>query len=578
MVACLLLMQGCRSQASLGDDAGSNQNHNQNSNQGADAALPDAVSPDALVLAEDPHLLPDLAVTGVELYQAVQIPLYEDGAAIGQAARNAPVVAGREAVFRVYAVPADPGSWTSRQVRAELFLGPVGVRPFDPQDPGAAQSIVVTEARLVSGPSLEADLESTFVLRVPATHVSAMPAMAWAVRLVDPTETSPAVQAGTANEARVPADGLTAHPLQAEEDGGGIELVLVPLRYDRDGSGRLPDTSPAQLGLIDAMLTNLYPASVTSITVHEPIPWNNSLTWTGNFDFGDLNEYLVDLRVEENAPARAHYYGLVCPADTFGAYCGSSCVTGQSYLVSSPEDGDYRVGGGMGYSGEDSVWTLAHELGHQFGRSHAPCGVSSYDSSYPYSGGSIGVFGMDLRQSLAPLLSPEVYTDLMGYCDDTWVSDYTYKAFFLRLIAVNALPPPPLPAPLLPGPWLQPGALLQPEPGGAATAPIVRYRALRLSPGERPTWGRSLRSRTARHSGEAHAVIIRDARGRELLRPEAPMIRHGHGGGARLLVPEPFPPGAATLELPRSIATGFGIPHGASRLALPAEAARPAPR
>lgn len=558
LLACLVAGPACRSDASLGDDGGINQNGNVN--QGPDAAPPpDATPPDAAVPAEDPHLVPGLAIERVEIYQAVQIPLYEGGAPVGAATRNAPVVAGREAFVRVYVTPSDPGAWTPRQVTAELFLGPVGVRPFDPQDPGAAQALVVTDTRTIAAASSEASLGSTFGLRLPATGVSASPAMAWAVRLVDPTEASPAVAVGTAHAARVPADGLASHGLEAQDDRGGIDLVLVPLRYDRDGSGRLPDTSAAQLGLIDALLTNLYPASLSSITVHEPIPWDGALTWTGNFDFGDLNEYLVDLRVAENAPGRAHYYGLVCPADTFAAYCGSSCVTGQSYLVDSPEDSDYRVGGGVGYSGEDSVWTLAHELGHQFGRSHAPCDVSSYDPNYPYDGGLIGVYGMDLRQSPAALLSPDVYADLMGYCDDTWVSDYTYRAFFTRLLAVNALPPPPPPLLPLPAPGL--GAPGAPSPD--------RYRALRLSPEATPAWGRSLRSRTARRTGERHLVIFRGAGGRALARAEAPLVRHGHGGEARLLIPEPFPVGASSVELPVDLVRGFRVPRGSAKIPVP---------
>jgi hypothetical protein len=66
----------------------------------------------------------------------------------------------------------------------------------------------------------------------------------------------------------------------------------------------------------------------------------------------------------------------------------------------------------------------AHELGHNFGRSHAPCGgVASPDPNYPYAGGVTGQWGYDL---VAGVLKPPTNTDLMGYCGSNWISDYTY--------------------------------------------------------------------------------------------------------------------------------------------------------
>jgi hypothetical protein len=44
-------------------------------------------------------------------------------------------------------------------------------------------------------------------------------------------------------------------------------------------------------------------------------------------------------------------------------------------------------------------------------------------------------------------LLPPTDTDLMGYCDNVWISDYTYDAILTRVASVNgvatkALPPP----------------------------------------------------------------------------------------------------------------------------------------
>jgi hypothetical protein len=75
---------------------------------------------------------------------------------------------------------------------------------------------------------------------------------------------------------------------------------------------------------------------------------------------------------------------------------------------------------------------VAHEVGHTFGRLHAPCGaVADPDPNYPttgdYAGGHIGVTGWDPFAASGNLKAAATYTDVMGYCSTQWVSDYTYK-------------------------------------------------------------------------------------------------------------------------------------------------------
>lgn len=76
----------------------------------------------------------------------------------------------------------------------------------------------------------------------------------------------------------------------------------------------------------------------------------------------------------------------------------------------------------------DASRVVAHELGHTWGRRHAPCGgpdPRTVDDLYPYVDGRIGVHGMDVvRTDLKPPTSP----DIMGYCfSSPWISDYTYR-------------------------------------------------------------------------------------------------------------------------------------------------------
>lgn len=70
---------------------------------------------------------------------------------------------------------------------------------------------------------------------------------------------------------------------------------------------------------------------------------------------------------------------------------------------------------------------LAHEVGHNFGRQHSPCGnPSGVDPNYPYPGAIIGVPGWDVFATSNNLKPSSTYVDIMSYCSPLWVSDYTY--------------------------------------------------------------------------------------------------------------------------------------------------------
>ena len=85
-------------------------------------------------------------------------------------------------------------------------------------------------------------------------------------------------------------------------------------------------------------------------------------------------------------------------------------------------------------TGVGIVRVLAHELGHNLGLRHAPCGtnVSGLDPWFPHRGGRIGAWGYDPERRA--LLDPKAY-DLMSYCwGNHWISDYFYnKAFDHRV-------------------------------------------------------------------------------------------------------------------------------------------------
>jgi hypothetical protein len=86
-------------------------------------------------------------------------------------------------------------------------------------------------------------------------------------------------------------------------------------------------------------------------------------------------------------------------------------------------------GGGVAIAYKDGGSVLAQEVGHAFGRAHAPCGnPGGPDPNYPtynsYPSGSIGEFGFDSSNS--QVFNPATTFDFMSYCGPVWVSPYTY--------------------------------------------------------------------------------------------------------------------------------------------------------
>jgi len=334
-----------------------------------DADLPDAdpgrdAGPPGALVAE-------LEVARVDAFQAVAIPLVEDGVEV---AGPRAIVAGRDVLFRVHAIAR--AGWIPRSVAAVVTVD--GERFVD--------------ARTPSLPAADARPDSVFSVRVPGRAIA--PSARFSVRL---EETS----GGGADvaHARFPRDGSTSS--LGAQTTTPLHLVLVPFRYDTDGSGRLPDTSEAQLARMRAELTSRFPYAAVTLEVHAVVPWSWSTRFNNNVDWGDVNQTLIELRDAEGAPEHEYWYGLMSPHGSRSSYCDSTfggCVTGQSYVATV--DGT-RVGSGVGFGDLDTVGTLAHELGHLHGRFHAPCGTSGTDEDYPYADGSIGV-GVGSARRLFP--------------------------------------------------------------------------------------------------------------------------------------------------------------------------------
>ena len=82
-----------------------------------------------------------------------------------------------------------------------------------------------------------------------------------------------------------------------------------------------------------------------------------------------------------------------------------------------------------------SADTIVHELGHNQGLWHAPCGVvDNVDGLFPYASAQIGVQGYGiLTDVLYSSTDAHMIYDLMSYCYPNWYSDYNWRRIFARV-------------------------------------------------------------------------------------------------------------------------------------------------
>jgi hypothetical protein len=102
----------------------------------------------------------------------------------------------------------------------------------------------------------------------------------------------------------------------------------------------------------------------------------------------------------------------------------------------------------VGYLGRAEA-TFVHEVGHNHGRRHTPCGnPAGVDPEYPRAGALIGDWGWDVVDDV--LVDPSRARDFMSYCGPEWVSDYSFSALFERHRKIETAIAPAVAGPLRP--------------------------------------------------------------------------------------------------------------------------------
>jgi hypothetical protein len=140
----------------------------------------------------------------------------------------------------------------------------------------------------------------------------------------------------------------------------------------------------------------------------------------------------------------ARYYGM---AIDNGGFMRGLAIGIPSTIAAGPAGVpgvNANPGGASGWDSDQSYgdWYGGHELGHTYGRYHAEfCGATG-GAAYPYPNGNISpsqvqfnastLYGFDTS---TPTVIPPSWKDIMTYCSNEWLSDFTYEGIYNRMVA-----------------------------------------------------------------------------------------------------------------------------------------------
>ena len=292
------------------------------------------------------------------------------------------LVAGREALLRVFPTAARANSKRMPSVRATFYLNGTLAHSVDiPSGPGP----IPTQLD-------ESSLDRSANASVPAAVVQ--PGLAMAIE-IDPEGTLDE-DLGVAR--RIPETGRLTVEVRAMPR---FDITFVPFIWETN-----PDMSVVEL--VNAMeadpdghktlrfVRTLLPVGEISVTAHAPVRTSSNAG----------HELIDQTRLVATMEGGSGYYmGLLS-----GEFEGAAGI------------GD--IGQRVAYSVANAD-VIAHEFGHNLSLQHAPCGDPlGVEPAYPYANASTGRWGYDFSEQR--LVAPDEHHDLMAYCAPPWISDFSF--------------------------------------------------------------------------------------------------------------------------------------------------------
>ena len=214
-----------------------------------------------------------------------------------------------------------------------------------------------------------------------------------------------------------------------------FRLRLVNVQYTEGGSTYLAANS--HLDALESWLRRAYPINSLQVSRQTFVYPTNGLP---NVD--TLHSWLAMiklLRILFNGEdGRTVYYGVV---DDGGGFMRGKAAGIPGTIAAGPSGSSNW---GWDFDGSYNDWYGGHEIGHTRGRYHAEfCGAGG-GVPYPYTNGRISpaltgstaIYGFDI--TTRAIYGPD-WKDVMTYCDNQWVSDYTYEGIRSYLDGINML-------------------------------------------------------------------------------------------------------------------------------------------
>ena len=300
-------------------------------------------------------------------------------------AGDIPLVQGRDGFLRVF-VTASGNNNARPAVRVRLY-----------RNGALAQTLTIPAPGSSTPTSVQQDgLGSSWNVSIPGSLIAAGASV---LADVDPDNL-----VAETNEGDNAFPASSSPQALSVQSAPSASIQFVPIMQTANGLQGSVD-NPAQLM---ELARRMYPLNGVSTDIHPvftvtgPLQPNN-----GNGQWDQILSDLEALRVADDATDRT-YYGMV--RLDYGAGIVGNGFVGAPSAIGTDNAADARR-------------VVAHELGHTWDQRHTPCGNPlGIDPDYPYPSGNIGVYGYDAGSLKMPSLP-----DIMGYCNNPWISDYTYE-------------------------------------------------------------------------------------------------------------------------------------------------------
>ncbi len=301
-----------------------------------------------------------------------------------------PLLAGEPALLRVFVTAPAGSDATMPDVVATFHV-----------DGSERHTVgIPASAQVIPGEVVEGDLTLSVNAEIPAEVI--VPGLEMVIEVDPDRALDPAlgVTKRIPESGRMPVDVRAVPPFQ---------LTLIPFLWEGVADSSVVQSVNEMAG--DAAggheslrdVRTLLPVAELAVTAHEPVSMSHS----------NPNQLLAQIEAMRLMEGGSGYWmGVVERRPGARVFW---------------RPGQARIDGHVSYARPQAASTMAHELGHNLGLLHAPCGnPGGVDPWFPHPEGRIGAWGFDLeRTALVRPITP----DFMSYCGsgNEWVSDYNFN-------------------------------------------------------------------------------------------------------------------------------------------------------